>query len=172
MGRLRGHPRRAGRGAASSTSGARARLRRSAAVLAVGVVGVFGAGAVYNVTGAAPGRPYDQLGAFLEAHHLDHGIGDYWSSSITTVSTSDTVRVRPVIADPVGRLVGYERQSSSTWYEGKSFQFLVFDTAHAWGDVDLTSASATFGPAARTYVVGTYRVLVWDRPLTVRVPAI
>ena len=55
-------------------------LRRSAAVLAVGVVGVFGAGAVFNVTGATPGRPYDQLGAFLEAHHLDHGIGDYWSA--------------------------------------------------------------------------------------------
>ena len=147
-------------------------IRRSTAVLAVAVVGVFGAGAVFNVTGATPGRPDDQLGAFLEAHHLDHGIGDYWSSSVTTVSTSDTVRVRPVIADPAGRLVGYQRQSSSTWYEGKSFQFLVYDTAHSWGNVGLTSASATFGPAARTYVVGTYRVLVWDRPLTVRVPAI
>ncbi len=145
-------------------------LRRSAAVLAVGVVAVFAAGAAFNITGAAPGRPYDQLGAFLEAHHLDHGIGDYWSASITTVSTSDTVRVRPVIANPAGRLVGYQRQSSSTWFAGKSFQFLVYDTAHWWGNVDLTSASATFGPAARTYDVGTYRVLVWDRPLSVLVP--
>jgi hypothetical protein len=146
-------------------------LRRSAAVLAVGVVAVFGAGTVYNVTGSAPGRPYDQLGAFLEAHHLDHGIGDYWSASITTVSTSDTVRVRPVLADPAGRLVGYTRQSSSTWYEGKSFQFLVYDTAHLWANVDPTSASATFGPVARTYVVGTYRVLVWNRPVSVRLPS-
>ena len=73
------------------------------------------------------------LGQFLEAHHLDRGIGDYWSASITTVATSGSVAVRPVVRGPADHLVRYERQSTAAWYEGQSFQFLVYDTAQPWG---------------------------------------
>ena len=121
----------------------------------------------FNVTAAVPPAPYDALGQFLESHHLDRGIGDYWSASITTVATSGSVAVRPVVADGAGHLVRYERQSTATWYEGQSFQFLVYDSAVPWGGVSSASATATFGPALHTYDVGTYRVLVWSQPLSV-----
>jgi hypothetical protein len=145
--------------------------RRVGALVGVGVLAAFGAGTAFTVTSPAPGRPYQQLGAFLEAHHLDRGIGDYWSASVTTVATGQSVTVRPVIADATDRIVSYDRQSSTLWYTGESFQFLVYDTAHLWGNVNLVSASKTFGPTARTYVVGTYRVLVWNHPVSVPDPS-
>ena len=95
------------------------------------------------------------------------GIGDYWSASIATVATGGLVTVRPVISSPAGRVVRYERQSAETWYTNQPFEFLVYDTARPWGGIDATTASLTFGPVARTYVVGHYRVLVWPHPLFV-----
>lgn len=145
-------------------------IRRGGALLGVAVLVAFGAGTAFTVTAPAPGRPYEQLGAFLQAHHLDRGIGDCWSASVTTVATGQSVTVRPVIADATDRIVSYERQSSTLWYTGQSFQFLVYDTAHLWGNVNLVSASKTFGPTTRTYVVGTYRVLVWNHPVSVPDP--
>ena len=142
-------------------------LRRATCFLGLGVLAAFATGIVFNVAPAPPPAPYAALGQFLESHHLDRGIGDYWSASITTVATSGSVAVRPVVADPANHLVRYERQSTATWYEGQSFQFLVYDTAQPWGDVSSASATATFGPALHIYDVGTYRVLVWNHRLSV-----
>jgi hypothetical protein len=143
------------------------RVRRACAVVGVAVLAAFVGGAASNLATATPTRPYQRLGAFLEAHHLDNGIGDYWSASVTTVQTRGAVTIRPVITGPSGRIVRYLRQSTTAWYEGKTFQFLVYDTGHLWGDVDTTSASATFGTGFHAYFVGTYHVLVWNHPLSV-----
>ena len=83
------------------------------------------------------------------------------------MATGGVVTVRPVISTPAGRVVRYERQSAATWYTNQPFEFLVYDTARPWGGIDATTASLTFGPVARTYVVGPYRVLVWRHPLFV-----
>jgi hypothetical protein len=106
------------------------------------------------------------LGNFLKSQHLHEGIGDYWSSSITTVVTNGAVTVRPVISNPNGEIVRYGRQSSEAWYKGQSFQFLVYTTSPAFG-VSSGLASKTFGPPEYTYVIGTFRVLVWNHPLSV-----
>jgi hypothetical protein len=143
------------------------RIARGCGILGLGVLAAFGAGVAFNVTAAVPDAPYQALGQFLESHHLDRGIGDYWSASITTVATSGSVAVRPVVADPADHLVRYERQSTAAWYVGQSFQFLVYDTALPWGGVTSASAAATFGPIAHTYSVGPYRVLVWGHRLSV-----
>lgn len=128
--------------------------------------GSFAAGIVLDGAGAQPNRPYVGLGHFLESHGLDEGLGDYWSASIVTVVTDGKVSVRPVIANARGRLVPYGRQSTSDWYRGKTFDFLTFDRANPWGGVDTATATATFGAPAHSYVVGAYRVLVWDHPVT------
>ena len=72
-----------------------------------------------------PQQPVPKLGRFLEAHQLHNGLGDYWSSSIVTVDTDRAVTVRPVSSNPSGTIVRYQRQSNSSWYAGKTFQFLV-----------------------------------------------
>jgi hypothetical protein len=141
--------------------------RRVAGVAGVALVAALAVGLGFNVTAPAPSRTYAQLGQFLEAHHLHHGIGDYWTASITTVATRGSVTLRPVITTPHGKIVRYQRQSTASWYAHQPFAFLAFDTARPWGGVDTATASATFGPVARTYQVGTYRVLVWRHPIVV-----
>jgi hypothetical protein len=142
-------------------------LRRGAAVFGVCVVAAFAASSGFAVSSARPVQPAAALGQFLETHHLRHGLGDYWSASITTVSTAGAVTIRPVITTPKGRVVRYQRQSARSWYTHQSFEFLVFNAAQPWGGVDATTAAATFGPVNRTYVVGSYRVLTWPHPLEV-----
>lgn len=143
------------------------RVLRAGAVLGAATLAMLGADVGYSIAAPSPSRPFAQLGRFLHSHDLRQGVGDYWSASITTVSSAGSVTLRPVIANLDGRLVRYQRQSAATWYAHKSFQFLVYDTARPWGGVNAASASATFGPVERTYVVGTYRVLVWSHPVSV-----
>jgi hypothetical protein len=142
-------------------------LRRGAAVAAFAIVAALAAAFAFTLAAPTPKQPFAQLGQFLESRQLDVGIGDYWSASITTVATDGVVTVRPVISDASRRVVRYQRQSANNWYTDKRFQFLVYDTARPWGGVDEKTATSTFGPAARTYVVGSYRVLVWRHPVSV-----
>jgi hypothetical protein len=142
-------------------------MLRCAAIAGSAVLVAFTAGFAINVSQPVPVQTAVQLGQFLEDHGLDMGIGDYWSASITTVTTDGAVTVRPVIDNPSGRVVRYQRQSSASWYEGQSFQFLVDDTT-APGAIDLVAASATFGPPTQSFDVGNYQVLVW--PYTISVP--
>lgn len=138
--------------------------------VALAVTVVFDFGFAGGVRGPAVRSGTGELRSFLMARGLHEGIGDYWDASAITVYSHDKIRVRPVAADtstsPIGR---YMRESDASWYAGKAFQFLVFNTALPWGDIGSTSARNTFGPPERTYAVGTYRVLVWAHP--VRVPA-
>ena len=143
------------------------RLRRDGAVAGLAVVAIFASGFGLNVAKPRPVRPYDQLGKFLEAHHLSHGIGDFWSSSIVTVTTRGAVTVRPVTTRFSGRIVAFPKQASTSWYTGHSFRFLVYDTARPWQGVDYATAIRTFGPVAHTYAVGTYWVLVWSHRIWV-----
>ncbi len=131
----------------------------------VAIVAVFAIALGINVSAPRPAPAFDQLGAFLQAHHLDQGVGDYWSASITTVATDGAVTVRPVITTPGGRVVRYDRQSLASWYAGRSFEFLVYDTARPWGGIQSATATATFGAPTHTYAVGSYRVLVWPHPV-------
>jgi hypothetical protein len=144
-----------------------ARLRRAGAVVGIAAIGAFAAALAINVTGPRPYRPYAGVGRFLAANQLHNGIGDYWSASVITVATNDVVKVRPVTADPSGRVVRYQKQSTDEWYARQQFEFLVFDAAKPWDGVDATSATRTFGPPAHTYRTGTYRVLVWSHPISV-----
>jgi hypothetical protein len=140
---------------------------RRAPIAVVGTVGVVAvASFALAVRGPAPPLPARQLATFLAAHHLDQGIGDYWSSTIVTVQSRGRVAVRPVVAD-AGTLVRYGKQSESAWYADRAFSFYVYDSAFIWNGDDRAIAVATFGRPAHTYPVGTYRVLVWPRAVHV-----
>ncbi|MGH9293937.1 MAG: hypothetical protein ACRD0B_01285, partial [Acidimicrobiales bacterium] len=76
--------------------------RRSLAVatasIVIAVTVLFGAGTGYTITGAAPVQRAAQLSQFLEAHHLDLGVSDYWSSNITTLWSRGQVQLRAVVS--------------------------------------------------------------------------
>jgi hypothetical protein len=123
---------------------------------------------VNTLTTPSPAQPAVGLAAYLEQHHLTRGIGDYWSASIVTVESSDSVVVRPVVTRAGGQhVVRYRRLSSSAWYGG-GFEFLVYNATTPWGGVDAQSALASFGPPQHVAAVGPYHVLTWAHDLSLR----
>jgi hypothetical protein len=151
---------------------AAASMRDRRALVATGLLGfvaiAFAAiGPIDLLRSPRPARPGATLTAFLEKKGLTEGVGDYWSSSIITVDSRQHVVVRPVITDGHNRIIRDDRQSDVSWYANRPFEFLVYNTVGPGSGVDLQSASATFGRPARTYIVGTYRLLEWDHPVRI-----
>ncbi len=140
-------------------------LTRSTAVVGVAVGLCFAAATGYTLSVPGPGQPASALVGLLARQHLTRGVGDYWSASIATVQSGGARTVRPVIAGAGGRLKPYRRESSDSWFTG-SFQFLVIDTTITFGTVDMSTAVASWGQPAHVYTTGTYRVLVWPRPVS------
>jgi hypothetical protein len=140
---------------------------RTAALAGVAAVLAFAAGTTLGITGSArPAPEFTNVVRFLEQRHLDLGLGDYLDASIITVATTGKVTVRPVTGEPAQKVVRYERQSDAAWYAGKHFDFLLYDTAKP-GSFNSLTATATFGPPADIYPVGSYRVMVWSHPISV-----
>jgi hypothetical protein len=140
-------------------------LPRRAVAAAGGIVTALFA-AAFIVTAVQPTRPLtnSDLATFLADHDLTNGVGAYWTAAMTTVASSDQVRVRPVTMQD-GRVVRYGRQSSADWYSGQQFGFLVFDSTDNWGGINLQSVVAALGPPEHLYQVGDFRVVVWPTPI-------
>lgn len=138
-------------------------------VAAVGVAAAmcFAASTGYTLAQGEPARPETQLVSWLAAHHLDNGVGDYWSASISTLESEGKVTIRPVVTGKQDTPRRYLKQSDEAWYSNQRFQFFVYNTALPWGSDNTASATKTWGTPQHTYSVGPYRVLVWPRPLTV-----
>jgi hypothetical protein len=113
-----------------------------------------------SVGGSAP-QEARTLSTFLLGKGLTSGVGDYWSSSIVTVDTSDKVEVRPVALGSTGTLQRYTLQSAASWYQGQTFRFFVYDSGDVWQNVTASAAEKSFGTPAATYDVGSYRVLTY-----------
>jgi hypothetical protein len=107
------------------------------------------------------------LSSFLLSKGLKSGVGDYWSSSIVSVDTGDQVEVRPVTLAATGTLARYTLQSAASWYQGRTFQFFVYDSGNIWQHVTAAVAEKSFGPPAVTYDVGSYRVLSYPNGIHV-----
>jgi hypothetical protein len=139
----------------------------AAIAVALAITGVLACGAGFELAQAKPFDPFVKVAAFLEHHHLHQGIGDYWSSSIVTVESNNSVVVRAVTATPRGKLVRYDRESQASWYAGHKFQFMVLNPTLNFGNVNVLTASATFGKPAHSWIVYGYEVLVWHHTISV-----
>jgi hypothetical protein len=106
-----------------------------------------------------------QLATFLAEHHLTNGISGYWMSSIVTVGSDGAVTIRAVQSS----LRPYLWESKGSWYDPASQRatFLVTENGTDYFSHWKPSASAlaALGPPARTYHVGPYTVLVWNKNL-------
>ena len=129
-----------------------------ASALAVGYLASLGYAA------AQPSVPpaNAQLATFLAEHHLTNGISGYWQSSIVTVGSDGAVAVRAVQPS----LRPYLWEAKGSWYDQRA-TFLVTENQVGYFNHFQPSASAlaALGPPARTYHVGPYTVLVWNKNL-------
>ena len=137
---------------------------RVLAILGVVVCLGFAAGTGYSLSGPEPRYEVPSLVAWLEAHDLHWGVGDYWAASITTTQSSGSVVVRPVEAANGGALQEMTTLSARNWFIGQEWQFLVYGKPII-DNVDFDAALRTWGPPAQVHIIGPYHVLVWSHPV-------
>lgn len=160
-----------------------AQAPRAVRALALGVAVVLVAGYAAE-TGAStrtqnPPNREIALAEWLSAHRLTEGWGGYWHAAVTTVVSDNTVRIRPVIGVR-GRLHGFGNFAADTWFDLSSNRrpstFLVYEPSSPWGDVNLVTATATFGEPLQRMRFRSFEILIWDhdtraqllQPLVVR----
>ncbi len=141
-------------------------IRTSMAAAGAAVVACFGAGTAYQVAKPLPHAAAVSLASWLEAHDLTRGVGAYWASNIVTVESDGRVRVAPVRFFD-GQLRRYGRESTSRWYAGREFDFVVYDTGAPAGGVSLAAATQICGPLRQTASVDRYVVFVCSHPFTI-----
>jgi hypothetical protein len=109
-----------------------------------------------------------QLASWLAARHLHTGLSGYWESNVVTLTSGDRVQVRTVSLSGE-RLTPSALESKADWYDpGRStadFVVLFPGVAGYPGFTQEQAVLATFGKPARTYHVGSYTVLVWNKNL-------
>ena len=109
-----------------------------------------------------------QLTSWLLARHLRTGLSGYWESNVVTLTSGNQVQIR-LVAQSGGRLIPVAFESKTDWYDPKrsTANFVVLSPGGGGypGFTGKRAALATFGEPARTYHVGAYTVLVWNRNL-------
>ncbi len=117
-----------------------------------------------------PAPAQDQrLTSWLAARHLRTGLSGFWEANVVTLASGGQVRIRPVTVARGGRVVAGRWESRTPWYDPRhsqaTFVVLFRGVPGYQGFTSARQVLATFGPPARSYRVGAYRVLVWDKNL-------
>jgi hypothetical protein len=109
-----------------------------------------------------------QLTSWLAARHLHTGLSSYWESNVVTLTSGDQVQIRTVSVQR-GRLIASHLESDAQWHDPRrataNFVVLFPGVPGYGGFTDERAVLATFGRPARTYHVGAYTVMTWDRNL-------
>jgi hypothetical protein len=156
---------------APAGSGAATLSRAVAATAGAVVLAGYLGGLVREARHPAVPAQNTQIASWLQAHHLTYGLGGYWESSIVTVDTASHVRVRALMQFTMRRDLW---ESTYAWYvpHGQYANFIVFESLpgfyYHWEPRALVHRY--FGDPARTYNVGPWTVMVWNRNLLPDIP--
>jgi hypothetical protein len=142
----------------------------------VPVLGLVLAGYLVSLgqAAAAPSvAPANQgLATWLAGHHLRYGLSTYWQSSIVSLTTGEHVMLVPVATatHTAGSLVRRDEwESTEDWYDPRlhyaNFIVQLTKPGRLPAFLPLASVRNTFGPPAREYLAGPYRILVWHKNL-------
>ncbi len=128
------------------------------------------AGLAVEISKPAVPAQDQQLTSWLEARHLHTGLSGYWESNVVTLTSGGRVRIRLVnVSYRRGRLLPSSFEGRADWYDPRrntaNFVVLFPGAAEYHGFTQEWAVLATFGKPARTYHVGAYTVLVWDKNL-------
>ena len=135
------------------------------------VLGCYAGIEVHNAVQQRPADPNAQVAAWLQAHHLTYGLGDYWNANAITLDSGNQVQVRYV--SRVGdTLMVRPWETKNSWYDQRQHDatFLVTPgpasvcspgTPAGWQ----AAATGTFGPPSGIYRVDGFIVLVWHKNL-------
>jgi hypothetical protein len=142
-------------------------MKYAVPALLVVLAGYLG-GLGYELTQPPVPAQNHQLTSWLAAHHLSSGLSGYWEANVVTLTSGDRVRLRQLTeAGPA--VIRYEWNSAASWYDARTqqanFVVLAPGIAEYPGFSPVKAVLATFGQPVRSYRVGAYRVLVWNKNL-------
>lgn len=152
----------AGRVTTRFLAGRSRQIAISAVVAAVVIGGAFAISVTDETRGHAVIQPASALAAFLKSQHLTSGVADYWSASITTVESGNSVQIRPVI-NRDSKLVRYGKNSTSDWYTGARFNYFVYEPTSIWNGDTERAAVRQWGRPSRIWRVGPYKIVVFPK---------
>ena len=146
-------------------------LRPAALVAGAAVLAGYTAGFGYELT--QPTQPAANVGlsSWLYRHHLTYGLGGYWTGSSITVNSGQQVKVRALMQYTLEPDLW---MSKADWYDPKRHRanFVITDSKPGnfshWEPYLLIKRY--FGPPARTYRLGWYTIMVWNRNLLKALP--
>ena len=123
----------------------------------------------FNASHPAQAGDTQPAAAWLAAHHLTYGLGQFGVANSATVYSGNQVQVRPVRLFH-GDLVTTPWEMDSSWYEPRlhDANFVIWKPDNASCGTAcpaLVNLREIFGPPQATYRVGAYYVLVWRRNL-------
>lgn len=104
------------------------------------------------------------LAAWLEKHGYSHGLAGYWDASAVTLLTGNRVEIRTVKSFG-SRVTPDLWETNTLWFKptGNYANFLILDR-HGPGP-SRRAVAATFGAPARTYHLGRWTILSYDKNL-------
>jgi hypothetical protein len=145
---------------------------RGARRIAVPALGLILAGylAGFGLELTTPSAPPQAaaLTSWLSSHPIGAGLSGYWAASVVTLSSGGRVAVRPVIVND-GRVAPDSAGIEDEWFDParSTADFVVlFPGSPGYpGFTERGAVLATFGKPARTYQVGIYTILWWNRNL-------
>jgi hypothetical protein len=94
-----------------------------------------------------------------------NGYGAYWHSSVITLESKGKVKVRPVIFNE--KITPFNWLSKSTWYDEES-HFVIFDETN-WGNINLETATSTFGKPDKIYELNNLTILYWSEDISQKI---
>jgi len=146
-------------------------LRPAALVAGAAVLAGYAAGFGYELT--RPTQPAANVGlsSWLYRHHLTYGLGGYWTGSSITVNSGQQVKVRALMQYTLEADLW---MAKADWYNPKQHRanFVIMDSQPGnfshWEPYLLVKRY--FGTPARTYRLGWYTIMVWNKNLLKALP--
>jgi hypothetical protein len=122
----------------------------------------------YGVAQAPVADTEQPIVGWLEAHHLNTGLGAYTEANLITLDSGGRVVIRTVTWRPSGA-VPRAYESKASWYDPKlSYANFVVTNSADDGGVSLIPRAdiiALAGPPAHTYHYQTFTIMVWNHNL-------
>ena len=140
-------------------------------LVVIGIGYVAGLGLELTAPAAPPQNA--PLTAWLESHHLGEvGLGGYWQASVVTLTSGDTVALRPIADDANGNgnwAGPHHSEIKDAWFDPRrgAAHFVVLNRGGPEypGYADYPAVRATWGNPVHVYHVGQYTIWYWPTNL-------
>jgi len=126
------------------------------------LMGIISVSPKQKWTKAAADNPYIELGDALKINGLEKGYSGFWDASVTTVTTKNNVKIRPVLSYGES-VMPYKWFSKKNWYNEYANFIVISDGFHG---IDEKNTIAIFGNPQKRLSVANFIIFIYDRDIS------